>query len=174
MLENRIPIGFCAPAGHGEAWARGGRYMPRTNRNLTEKITIQITRPMLADLQNVATKSGKPLAEIVRQAIRNALDDTDLTLGTRRTFDRRFQKRLDNMENKLEAIMEGFLQRRTKDSEMAERYFQVLAMLYARLIADLPIPGQTRTTWRMLNQAILDTDSNLGRQLREQLEQLQE
>ncbi len=148
--------------------------MPRTNRNLTEKITIQITRPMLADLQNVATKSGKPLAEIVRQAIRNALDDTDLTLGTRRTFDRRFQKRLDNMESKLEEMMEGFLQRRTKDSEMAERYFQVLAMLYARLIADLPIPGQTRTTWRMLNQAILDTNSNLGRQLREQLEQLQE
>jgi hypothetical protein len=148
--------------------------MPRTNRNLTEKITIQITRPMLADLQNVATKSGKPLAEIVRQAIRNALDDTDLTLGTRRTFDRRFQKRLDNMENKLEEMMDGFLQRRTKDSEMAELYFQVLAMLYARLIADLPIPGQTRTTWRMLNQAILDTNSNLGRQLREQLEQLQE
>ena len=49
--------------------------MPRTNRNLTEKITIQITRPMLADLQNVATKSGKPLAEIVRQAIRNHLWD---------------------------------------------------------------------------------------------------
>jgi hypothetical protein len=70
--------------------------------------------------------------------------------------------------------MEGFLKRRTKDSEMAERYFQVLAMLYARLIADLPIPGQTRTTWRMLNQAIIDTNSNLGRQLREQLEQLQE
>jgi hypothetical protein len=148
--------------------------MPRTNRNLTEKITIQITRPMLADLQNVATKSGKPLAEIVRQAIRNALDDTDLTLGTRRTFDRRFQKRLDDMESKLEEMMESFLQRRTKDSEMAERYFRVLAMLYARLIADLPIPGQTRTTWRMLNQAILDTNSNLGRQLREQLEQLQE
>ena len=148
--------------------------MPRTNRNLTEKITIQITRPMLADLQNVATKSGKPLAEIIRQAIRNALDDTDLTLGTRRTFDRRFQKRLDDMESELEKMMESFLQRRTKDSEMAERYFRVLAMLYARLIADLPIPGQTRTTWRMLNQAILDTDSNLGRQLREQLEQLRE
>jgi hypothetical protein len=148
--------------------------MPRTNRNLTEKITIQITKPMLADLQNVATKSGKPLAGIVRQAIRNALDDTDLTLGTRRTFDRRFQKRLDDMESKLEEMMESFLQRRTKDSEMAERYFRVLAMLYARLIADLPIPGQTRTTWRMLNQAIIDTNSNLGRQLREQLEQLQE
>ena len=72
--------------------------MPRTNRNLTEKITIQITRPMLADLQNIATKSSKPLAEIVRQAIRNALDDTDLTLGNKRRFDRRFQKRFQEME----------------------------------------------------------------------------
>lgn len=75
--------------------------MPRTNRNLTEKITIQITRPMLADLQNVAAKSSKPLAEIIRQAIRNALDDTDLTLGTKRRFDRRLQKRIDEMEQNL-------------------------------------------------------------------------
>jgi hypothetical protein len=110
----------------------------------------------------------------VRQAIRNALADTDLTLGTRRIFDRRFQKRLDDMEDELEEMMESSLQRRTKDWEMAERYFQVFAMLCARLIADLPIPGQTRTTWRMLNQAILDTDSNLGGRLRQQLEQPQE
>jgi len=80
--------------------------MPRTNRNLTEKITIQITGPMLADLQNVATKSGKPLAEIVRQAIRNALDDTDLTLGTKRRFDRRLQKRIDEMEEHLKQSLE--------------------------------------------------------------------
>jgi predicted DNA-binding protein len=75
--------------------------MKRTNRNLSQKITIQITRPMLADLQNLATKSGEPIAEIVRQAIRNALDETDLTLGTRRAFDRRFQKRMEEMEQNL-------------------------------------------------------------------------
>jgi DNA anti-recombination protein RmuC len=80
--------------------------MPRTNRNLTEKITIQITRPMLADLQNVAAKSSKPLAEIIRQAIRNALDDTDLTLGTKRRFDRRLQKRIDEMEQNLKQSLE--------------------------------------------------------------------
>jgi DNA anti-recombination protein RmuC len=84
--------------------------MPRTNRNLREKITIQITRPMLADLQNVATKSGKPLAEIVRQAIRNALDDTDLTLGTKRRFDRRLQKRIDEMEQNLKQSLEQGLE----------------------------------------------------------------
>jgi len=145
--------------------------MPRDSKCLTEKITIQVTMPMLADLQNVATKSGKPIAEIVRQAIRNALDETDLTLGTRRTFDRRFQQRLDDMEKRLEEMMERFLQRRSKDSAMAERYFQILAMLYARLLADVPVPGQTRSTFRMLNQAISDRSSELGKWLGRELEQ---
>ena len=148
--------------------------MPRDSKCLTEKITIQITMPMLADLQNVATKSGKPIAEIVRQAIRNALDETDLTLGTRRTFDRRFQQRLDDMEKRLEEMMEEFLQRRSKDSAMAERYFQILAMLFARILADVPIPGQTRSTLRVLNQAILDRSSELGKWLGKELEQLED
>ena len=148
--------------------------MPRDSKCLTEKITIQVTMPMLADLQNIATKSGKPIAEIVRQAIRNALDETDLTLGTRRTFDRRFQQRLDDMEKRLEEMMEQFLQRRSKDSAIAERYFQILAMLFARILADVPIPGQTRSTLRVLNQAILDRSSELGKWLRKELEQLED
>ena len=48
--------------------------MPRTSRNFKEKITVQVTPHMLADLDNVAAKSGRSRAEIVRQAIRNALD----------------------------------------------------------------------------------------------------
>lgn len=129
---------------------------------------------MLADLQNVAAKNGKPIAEIVRQAIRNALDETDLTLGTRRTFDRRFQRRLDDMEKKLEQMMEQFLQRRSRDSDMAARCFQILAMLFARLVADVPIPGQPRGTRRMLSQAIVDRNSELGEWLRQRLEQLED
>ena len=148
--------------------------MPRDNKCLTEKITIQITTPMLADLQNVATKSGKPIAEIVRQAIRNALDETDLTLGTRRAFDRRFQQRLDDMEKMLEEMMGQFLQRRSKDSAMAERYFQILAMLYARLVADVPGLAQMRSTKRMLSQAIEDRNSAMGEWLRKELEQLED
>ena len=84
--------------------------MPRTNKNFTEKVTVQITPHMKADLDNIAAKSGEPLAEIIRQAIRNALDDTDLTLGTRRRFDRRFQKRFDEMEAHLEQTLTDFLQ----------------------------------------------------------------
>jgi DNA anti-recombination protein RmuC len=108
--------------------------MPRTNRNMTEKITIQITRPMLADLQNVATKSGKPLAEIVRQAIRNALDETDLTLGTKRRFDRRLQKRVDEMEQNLKQSLEQGLEQAEK--KLAESLQEELDKLEYRVNQD--------------------------------------
>jgi metal-responsive CopG/Arc/MetJ family transcriptional regulator len=108
--------------------------MPRTNRNLTEKITIQITRSMLADLQNVATKSGKPLAEIIRQAIRNALDDTDLTLGTKRRFDHRLQKRVDEMEQNLkQSLVQGLEQ---AEKELAESLQEELDKLEYRVNQD--------------------------------------
>ncbi|MBN1658277.1 MAG: ribbon-helix-helix protein, CopG family [Anaerolineae bacterium] len=83
--------------------------MSRTNRSFRSKITVQITDEMLADLDNVAVKGGKSRAEIVRQAIRNALDETDLTLGTRRSFDRRFQQRLDEMEKQILQRMRQFM-----------------------------------------------------------------
>jgi|GEM_PF-1579266 len=108
--------------------------MPRTNRNLTEKITIQITRSMLADLQNVATKSGKPLAEIIRQAIRNALDDTDLTLGTKRRFDRRLQTRIDEMEQKLAQSLEQGLEQ--TEQKLARSLHEELAKLEYRVNQD--------------------------------------
>jgi len=75
--------------------------MPRTESTYTERLTVKVTRHMLADLTNVSTKSGEPMSAIVRQAIRNYLDGTDLTLGTRRTFDRRFEKRIAEMEASL-------------------------------------------------------------------------
>lgn len=46
----------------------------------------------------------------MRQAIRNALDDTDLTLGTKRRFDRRLQKRVDEMEQNLKQCLEQGLE----------------------------------------------------------------
>ena len=83
--------------------------MPRSKNVYTERLTVKITRQMQADLHNVAAKSGEPLSAIVRQAVRNYLDGTDLTLGTRRTFDRRFQKRMADMEKNLEGL--GFGER---------------------------------------------------------------
>jgi metal-responsive CopG/Arc/MetJ family transcriptional regulator len=80
--------------------------MPRTEDVYTERLTVKITRHMLADLTNVATKGGNSVSAVVRQAIRNYLDGTDLTLGTRRTFDRRFEKRMIEMEQNLKQILQ--------------------------------------------------------------------
>ena len=85
--------------------------MSRTKGVYTERLTVKITRHMLADLDNVAGKSGEPVSAIVRQAIRNYLDGTDLTLGTRRTFDRRFQTRMAEMEKNVKRHLDEGLER---------------------------------------------------------------
>jgi hypothetical protein len=81
--------------------------MPRDkpSRVFTQRIHITMTPHMLADLQNVSDKSGQPVAAIIRQAIRNYLDDTDLTLGTRRSFDRRFQKQMEALQKTMERYL---------------------------------------------------------------------
>jgi len=84
--------------------------MPRTKTVYTERLTVKITAHMLADLNNVSAKSGESISAIVRQAIRNYLDGTDLTLGTRRTFDRRVQKMMADMEKNLRLSQEQGLQ----------------------------------------------------------------
>ena len=69
------------------------------SKRFDEKVTIRMTEAMLADLRTVAAKTRTTVPGIIRQAIRNYLDDTDLTLGTRRTFDRRFQRRMEELED---------------------------------------------------------------------------
>ena len=76
-----------------------------TSKRFDEKVTIRMTKAMLADLQTVAAKAKTTMPGIIRQAIRNYLDDTDLTLGTRRTFDRRFQRRMDMLEEWLVLLL---------------------------------------------------------------------
>ena len=70
-----------------------------TKRKYTVRVPLRMTEAMHADLQLVSTKAKLPVAAIIRQAIRNYLDGTDLTLGTRRTFDRRFQRRMGELED---------------------------------------------------------------------------
>jgi len=100
---------------------------------------------MLADLRNVAEKSRQPLSAIVRQAIRNYLDSTDLTLGTRRTFDRRFQKRMDDLERRL------------------EQYLLVLLVLIASEFAE----GRNISGGELLKRAIKVAADSTGSQVRQ-------
>ncbi len=124
--------------------------MPRTENTYTERLTVKITRHMLADLTNVATKSGKPISAIVRQAIRNYLDGTDLTLGTRRTFDRRFEKRIAEMEASLkqglvqsveqagQSLRQGMAQDISRLQTLARRDVeQILTLLPGRVVQAL-------------------------------------
>ena len=115
------------------------------DRVFTEGIHLLVTRQMLADLRNVAEKSRQPLSAIVRQAIRNYLDSTDLTLGTRRTFDRRFQKRMDDLERRL------------------EQYLLVLLVLIASEFAE----GRNISGGELLKRAIKVAADSTGSQVRQ-------
>ena len=75
------------------------------SRGFDKRVTVRMTEAMLADLQTVAAKAKTTVPGIIRRAIRNYLDDTDLTLGTRRTFDRRFQRRMDMLEEWLVLLL---------------------------------------------------------------------
>ena len=121
--------------------------MPRDKGVYTEQLHLFVTKPMLADLRNVADKSGQPLSAVVRQAIRNYLDATDLTLGTRRTFDRRFQKRMEALERKV------------------EQYLLALLVLTASQFAEMP--GQNLSGGELLKRAAKMAASNTGSQVRQ-------
>ncbi len=121
--------------------------MPRDKGVYTEQLHLFVTKPMLADLRNVADKSGQPLSAVVRQAIRNYLDATDLTLGTRRTFDRRFQKRMEALERKV------------------EQYLLALLVLTASQFAEMP--GQNLSGGELLKRAAKMAASTTGSQVRQ-------
>ncbi|HNS51662.1 MAG TPA: ribbon-helix-helix protein, CopG family [Anaerolineae bacterium] len=135
--------------------------MPRTENTYAERLTVKITRHMLADLTNVATKSGEPISAIVRQAIRNYLDGTDLTLGTRRTFDRRFEKRIAEMEASLkqglaqsveqagQSLRQGMAQDTSRLQTLVRREVeQILAPLPAQVVQAWHEAEKTKRGWR--------------------------
>jgi len=168
--------------------------MPRVNRNFKEKITVQVTPHMLADLDNVAAKSGQSRAAIVRQAIRNALDDTDLTLGTKRRFDRRFQKRFEEMEKHLEQMLTSFLESvrdvyiqdllqqsmveirgqmaktQSQDAERLRFYLAVVTLMCGKLLwASTPKRNRPDEPLDMIDAAIEAARGSAGWHIREQI-----
>ena len=135
--------------------------MPRTENTYTERLTVKITRHMLADLTNVATKRGEPISAIVRQAIRNYLDGADLTLGTRRTFDRRFEKRIAEMEASLkqglvqsveqagQSLRQGMAQDASRLQNLVRRDVEeLLSRLPGRVAQALREAEQAKRGWR--------------------------
>jgi metal-responsive CopG/Arc/MetJ family transcriptional regulator len=168
--------------------------MPRSSRNYKAKITIQLTPHMLADLDNIAAKSGQPRAEIVRQAIRNALDDTDLTLGTKRRFDNRFQARFDEMEKHMEQTLTRFLESmrdvyvqqvvkesmaeikshvgsmRAQDAQQMDFYLALVALMCGNLLWHAtPKRDRPENLLHLIDRAIEMTRGNMGWHIRKQI-----
>jgi glutamyl-tRNA reductase len=136
--------------------------MPRTEDVYTERLTVKITRHMLADLTNVATKGGDSVSAVVRQAIRNYLDGTDLTLGTRRTFDRRFEKRMIEMERNLKQILQqglGQIEQNLRQ-DMGQDWRQVERMMQRSIDQTL-----TRLTLQV-SQVIREQEEQKGKRRR--------
>ena len=120
--------------------------MAKDERVYTERMEFRITKHMLADLQNVSRKNGQPVSAVVRQAVRNYLDGTDLTLGTRRTFDRRFQKRMEALERRM------------------EQHLLTLLILCASQFAEMP--GQNLSGSELLKRAASLAAGQAGGQVR--------
>ena len=113
--------------------------MPKTTRQYEATLNVQISRDMRLDLETIARKSNLSLAEVARRALRNAIDGTDLTLGTRKVFDRRFRDRLDGLEQKLGSI---FQDRLDEVEQIVHAYLKALVFL---CLLDLPaVPESDR------------------------------
>ena len=168
--------------------------MPRTSKNYEHKITLQVTAAMLADLDVIAAKSRVPRAEVIRQAVRAALDYSDQTLGTKRRFDNRFQARFDQMEKHLEETLKRFLasmqetyvpqvvqpavaeikrlaiRQQSEDAEKMLFYLSVIAMLNAKLLWQTS-PGRNRpeSPLDVVTEAIEAARGDAGLQIRDQI-----
>ena len=64
-------------------------------------VTIRMTNEMYATLRRLATDDRK-VAGVIRQLIRNQLDERAELAGNRRYFTRRFRERIDELEENLE------------------------------------------------------------------------
>src|SRR5262249_16800255 len=74
-------------------------FMPR-GRTLSVQHTLYMTPEMWAYLEQLARQRGRDCQEndIIREAIRAYLDDQADVVGSRRYFQRSFQKRLDQVD----------------------------------------------------------------------------
>jgi hypothetical protein len=111
--------------------------MPKTTRQYEATLNVQISRDMRVDLETIARKSNLSLAEVARRALRNAIDGTDLTLGTRKAFDRRFRDRLDGLEQKLGSI---FQDRLDEVEQIVHGYLKALVFL---CLLDFPVAPES-------------------------------
>jgi hypothetical protein len=95
-------------------------------RKYPRSVTVRMTNEMYANLRRLATDDRK-VADVIRQMIRNQLDERAEISGNRRHFSARFQERIDELEDNLEMRMSLLTMLLTMFEEMVIQVAEVSA-----------------------------------------------
>ena len=126
--------------------------MPR-ERVLTVQRTVYMTPEMLNYLTQIAAKRGRDCNEnvLIREAVRNFIDSQADVLSSRRHFQKSFQERIDQLEERLSNA-------HTRDNQTLLFYLHILVQLVAFSLAHL-LSAVTRkeiTAQQLLQRAVID------------------
>jgi len=126
--------------------------MPR-ERVLTVQRTVYMTPEMLNYLTQIAAKRGRDCNEnvLIREAVRNFIDSQADVLSSRRHFQKSFQERIDQLEERLSNT-------HTRDSQTLLFYLHILVQLVAFSLAHI-LSAVTRkeiTAQQLLQRAVID------------------
>jgi len=126
--------------------------MPR-ERVLTVQRTVYMTPEMLNYLTQIAAKRGRDCNEnvLIREAVRNFIDSQADVLSSRRHFQKSFQERIDQLEERLSNA-------HTRDSQTVLFYLHILVQLVAFSLAHI-LSAVTRkeiTAQQLLQRAVID------------------
>ena len=126
--------------------------MPR-ERVLTVQRTVYMTPEMLNYLTQIAAKRGRDCNEnvLIREAVRNFIDSQADVLSSRRHFQKSFQERIDQLEERLSNA-------HTRDNQTLLFYLHILVQLVAFSLAHI-LSAVTRkeiTAQQLLQRAVID------------------
>jgi len=122
-------------------------------RTLTVQRTVYMTPEMWDYLGQLANKRGRDCNEnvLIREAVRNFIDGQSDVLSSRRHFQKSFQERIDQLEERVTAT-------HTRDSQTVVFYLHILIQLAAFSMAHL-VSAVTRkeiTAQQLLQRAVID------------------
>ena len=77
----------------------------KSKTRYTSRVSVHVTPAMSDRLDQIAIMRDEPKAEIVRQALRNYLDQQEDVLGSRKHFTKMFQRRVTYIERLLSVLI---------------------------------------------------------------------
>ncbi len=122
-------------------------------RVLTVQRTVYMTPEMWNYLTQVAAKRGRDCNEnvLIREAVRNFIDSQADVLSSRRHFQKSFQERIDQLEERL-------THNQARDTQTQQFYLHVLVQLVAFSLAHI-VSAVTRkeiSAQQLIQRALVD------------------